>query len=448
MPRRILAICLDSGDTLVDEGTEVKDEHEVTQRADLIPGAVQLVHELRRRGYKLALVADGPAGTFRNVLGQHGLYPLFDALAISGEVGVEKPAALIFHHALQHLGIELDDYSRVIMVGNNLARDIKGANALGLISVWLDWAPRRPKVPVDASEAPHFTIKQPLELLTILEELERLPHPRPFVNQAGEPATCWPARWGSHPIQTVCHKGANEYAPENTYAAAQLCLDWGMDYVEIDVNRSKDGVFYLLHGPKVEHLTSAPGYFADFNAAEIDQWDAGRWFGPQFAGEPVPRLEPFLHWIKGKAKLFLDVKAGAPEEIIPLIRNIGMTQECFFWSGDDAWAARLRALAPDFQLKINVKDVAGVITAHEQLRANIVEVSLADMSHALLVACRERGIKVMIYVTEKDAAAYRTVLDWGADLINLNHGDLFAAVANQRNDRSDFQRSRDASQPE
>jgi len=44
--------------------------------------------------------------------------------------------------------------------------------------------------------------------------------------------------------------------------------------MEIDVNRSKDGVFYLLHGPKVEHLTSAPGYFANLTAGLLAcvQW--------------------------------------------------------------------------------------------------------------------------------------------------------------------------------
>lgn len=34
----------------------------------------------------------------------------------------------------------------------------------------------------------------------------------------------------SHSVEIVCHRGANHYAPENTYAAAQVCIDWGMDY--------------------------------------------------------------------------------------------------------------------------------------------------------------------------------------------------------------------------
>lgn len=173
MNHYLRAIFLDSGDTIVDEGTEIKDAQGVVQHAQLIPGAAAMVSGIKERGYPLALVADGPVGTFQNVLGHHQLYHHFDVFAISGAVGVDKPDARMFHHALHALQIEPADYHRVVMVGNNLARDIKGANALGLISVWLDWAPRRAKIPADVSETPQYTIKEPGALLPLLDELER-----------------------------------------------------------------------------------------------------------------------------------------------------------------------------------------------------------------------------------------------------------------------------------
>lgn len=169
---RLAAICFDFGDTLADEATEVKDETLTTLQAELIPGAGDMIHELKRRGYKLALVADGRPGTYVNVLSQHGLYDLFDAFAISEELGVEKPNQYMFTYALDQLGVAPLDYHRSMMVGNNLERDIKGANGLGLISVWLDWAPRRSKVPADESEVPQYIIKEPRQLLDLIEQLE------------------------------------------------------------------------------------------------------------------------------------------------------------------------------------------------------------------------------------------------------------------------------------
>jgi len=173
MSHHLLAICFDFGDTLVDEATEVKDETLTTLRAELIPGAGEVVRELKRQDYKLALVADGPAGTYHNVLTQHNLYHLFDAFAISEQLGVEKPDPRMFIHALDQLGIAGEDYGRTVMVGNYLERDIKGANQVGMISVWLDWAPRRPKVPADPTEVPQHTIKIPLDLLSLIEILEQ-----------------------------------------------------------------------------------------------------------------------------------------------------------------------------------------------------------------------------------------------------------------------------------
>jgi putative hydrolase of the HAD superfamily len=172
MSHNILAVCLDCGDTLIDESTEVKTPEDISLSAELIPGADEMMLTLKQRGYPLALVADGPPQTFFNNLNPYGLYELFDAVAISGEVGVAKPHQDIFHHALEQLSIIPEDYDRVVMVGNHLGRDIKGANDLGIISVWLDWAPRRHKIPRDNSEIPQYTVHNPLELLPILDRLE------------------------------------------------------------------------------------------------------------------------------------------------------------------------------------------------------------------------------------------------------------------------------------
>lgn len=177
MARQILAICFDFGDTLADEATEIKDETQTTLRAELIPGAGEVVRELKNRGYLLALVADGRPGTYKNVLTQHGLFDLFDAFAISEEVGVEKPDPQMFTSALSQLGIKPEHFGRTLMVGNYLARDIKGANQIGMISVWLDWAPRRSKVPADQTEVPQYVIKKPLELFEVIKEIEERGNP-------------------------------------------------------------------------------------------------------------------------------------------------------------------------------------------------------------------------------------------------------------------------------
>lgn len=175
-PHHLLAICFDFGDTLCDEATEVKDAANTTLRAELIPGAAELLRELKQRGYPLALVADGRPGTYANVLAQHGVLDLFDVLTVSEELGCEKPDARMFVATLDQLGIARADYGRTLMVGNNLERDVKGANLVGMLSVWIDWAPRRPKVPAEPAEVPRYIIRAPLDLLPLIDQLESAAH--------------------------------------------------------------------------------------------------------------------------------------------------------------------------------------------------------------------------------------------------------------------------------
>jgi glycerophosphoryl diester phosphodiesterase len=229
--------------------------------------------------------------------------------------------------------------------------------------------------------------------------------------------------------EIVCHRGANEYAPENTYASAQLCIDWGMAYVEVDVMTSKDGVLYLFHGPELEKTTDGTGHIFASMASELDRLDAGSWFSPEFAGERIPRLEPFLRWIKGQAKLFFDVKLADPERLIQLVRENGMEEECFFWFEFDWMARCFRLLAPDLTLKMNAKTVEDVIKAHEAYGADIIEIGLDRVSQELVDACRERGMRLMLIHGEKDADAFRRMLAWEPDLVNVDHADLFARVA-------------------
>lgn len=156
----------------MDESTQIFDQGGIVTSADLIPGAKELIDTLKDTGYQLALVADGLTRSFRNILTQHNLWDKFDCHIISEEVGYEKPHRAMFLAAAAALGITDNDFPSVVMVGNNLKRDIKGANALGMVSIFLSWTPRYSNIPADSSEVPDYTIAYPLDLLPLLKRLE------------------------------------------------------------------------------------------------------------------------------------------------------------------------------------------------------------------------------------------------------------------------------------
>ena len=296
------------------------------------------------------------------------------------------------------------------MVGNNLERDIRGANALGIISVWLNWSSRRSKIPADDLEIPQHTIEYPLDLIPLIESLESQLHPQ-------------------KQIEIVCHRGANEYAPENTFAAAEICVGWGVDYLEVDVNTSKDGVLYNFHGPELESTTNGKGKIHHLLSDEIDQLDAGSWFDSEFSHQKVPRLEKLLKWIKGKAKVFFDVKVADPKKLIDLVYDVGLENECFFWSANDEWLKTMHQLDPSLPIKINVKTIDEAIDGHKIYGASIIEVSLNNITQDLIKICQHNNIKIMIYHQQKDAKAFHEILEWGVEMVNLNHADTFTKLA-------------------
>ena len=229
-------------------------------------------------------------------------------------------------------------------------------------------------------------------------------------------------------VETVCHRGANEHGPENTRAATQLCIDWGMDYVEIDVRTSQDGVMYILHDATVDRTTNGKGPLRDLTSNQIDRLDAGSWFDPKFAGQRVPRLEPYLKWVKGKIKVYFDVKDADLAKLIKLVHDVGMDQDCFFWFGNRLQAVQFRKLDANLPLKINATTIEQVVAAKKALNSQIIEASLSAATKEFIDACRSNGMKLMIYHPQKDEAAFRRICEIGADMVNLNHGDVFRKV--------------------
>ena len=167
----IAAILFDLGDVIMQEETEVRDDDGSTTSAELVDGMGEALRSVKMRGYMLGLVADTYSKTAWNVLHQHDLYDLFDTMAISEQVGCEKPDPRIFRVALDALKIASEDYARVMMVGNNRIRDIRGANRLGLISVWFHWNERYLADP-NIVDTPTHEVHNARELADLIKTLE------------------------------------------------------------------------------------------------------------------------------------------------------------------------------------------------------------------------------------------------------------------------------------
>ena len=171
MMSKPLIIFTDSGDTIIDESTQVYDERGIVLRAQCIPGADKVLRQLHEEGFTIALVADGEWESFRNVYRENGLGDCFDTWVVSEVVGLQKPAPIMFETAFRQLRLTEADRARVVMIGNNLKKDIAGANRQRLTSIWLDWSPRYFHTVEEPDWQPDYTVHTPMELLDLLHTL-------------------------------------------------------------------------------------------------------------------------------------------------------------------------------------------------------------------------------------------------------------------------------------
>ena len=231
--------------------------------------------------------------------------------------------------------------------------------------------------------------------------------------------------------EIVCHRGANQYAPENTYASAGLCIDWGMDWLEIDVNTSRDGVMYVFHGPDLSRTTNGTGRIYEWHSRDLDELDCGSWFDASFASARIPRLEEFLRWIDHRIRIFFDVKYADLTRLVDLVYGLGMERECFFWFGREKFAKSFREVTADLPLKVNVDSPEAAVRAGQEYGANIVELALDNMSEEMAAVCAKLQLRTMIMHSRNDPEAFRRILAWQVDMANVDHGDVFLRYRNE-----------------
>jgi len=189
----------------------------------------------------------------------------------------------------------------------------------------------------------------------------------------------------------IAHRGASAYAPEHTLAAYRLAVEQGADFVEQDLQMTKDGALICLHDPEMSRTTNAAelfpdratmrdpegkgkparGWYAlDFTLAEIKQLDAGSWFNranplaanPSYAGERVPTMEEAIKVVGRRAGLYIELKeyefyksAGfdMAAELTRVLKahgflRAGPSSRIFVQSFSRAALLRMRDLAPDY----------------------------------------------------------------------------------------------------
>jgi glycerophosphoryl diester phosphodiesterase len=225
-----------------------------------------------------------------------------------------------------------------------------------------------------------------------------------------------------HPA-VIAHRGASFDAPESTAAAYKVARDLGADYLELDLQRSKDGVLFALHDNNLQRTTDVASKFPErkdspanaFTMAELKTLDAGSWFNtayperarPAFAGLKILTLDEIIDIAQGsprhKPGLYIETKE--PKQFPGIERDLKDKLQDRGWLSPNGSTLGKSALAVG-QGKGKV-----VLQTFEKSSLELLQQEMPNVPKILLLWVGEGSIEPKSKVTfaksgDKDKAAY------------------------------------------
>ncbi|MDP4552562.1 glycerophosphodiester phosphodiesterase [Alkalihalobacillus macyae] len=139
-------------------------------------------------------------------------------------------------------------------------------------------------------------------------------------------------------LANVAHRGASGHAPEHTIPSYKLGEEMKGDYIEIDLQMTKDGELIAMHDESVDRTTNGTGLVKDYTLEEIKQLDAGTWFNEKYPekakksyeGLQVPTLEEVIQTFGKDARYYIETKSpevypGMEKELLRVLEKYKLT---------------------------------------------------------------------------------------------------------------------------
>lgn len=143
------------------------------------------------------------------------------------------------------------------------------------------------------------------------------------------------------------HRGASEYAPENTLSSFYLGLMQGANGIETDVQRTKDGVLVLFHDNTLDRVSNMSGKLSEYTYEELLSFKI---YGNCISGfyDKIVTLEEFLDkFASYDIKFAIELKGeGVEEDTLSMIRRYGVLEKTTFTSFNFEYIKKIKQMEP------------------------------------------------------------------------------------------------------
>ncbi len=250
------------------------------------------------------------------------------------------------------------------------------------------------------------------------------------------------------------HRGDSANYPENTLAAFQSAVEMGVDVIETDVHRTKDGHFVVIHDDSVERTTGGSGKVSKLTLADIKKLDAGyRWSpdGKEFPfrgkGLEIPTLEEVLVEFPDQ-RFNIDLKDNVPAQApayCEMLTSCGAVERVLTASEYRGNLKAARRLLPAMATSASMWEIIGIFFLYRSSLIHMKKGTAADAfqvpefygasriaSGGFIRRLHEMGARVHVWTVNREADMKR-LLSAGADgIMSDNPALLKKVMAEQR----------------
>ena len=258
------------------------------------------------------------------------------------------------------------------------------------------------------------------------------------------------------PVLNVGHRGASGYAPEHTIPSYDLALKLGADYIEQDLQMTKDGVLVAMHDETLDRTARGPknnctGLVIEKTLAQIKTCDVGSWFNeaypqyakPEYVGLKIPTLEEIFQRYGTGVNYYIETKnpeaaPGMEEELLRLMDQYKLTQpaadhwQVLIQSFSPASLQKIHAINPSLpliRLYDSTETSATIGASLDMTRTYAVGIgpSKTDVDSSLVTAAHGRCLDIHPY-TVNEKQEMRDLISLGVDGMFTNFPDRLDQV--------------------
>ncbi len=250
----------------------------------------------------------------------------------------------------------------------------------------------------------------------------------------------------SDKLLNVAHRGASGHAPEHTLASYKLGDEMKGDYIEIDLQMTKDGKLIAMHDESVDRTTNGTGLVKDYTLEQLKDLDAGSWFNekypekanPAYEGLQVPTLEQVLQTFGKDARYYIETKSpevypGMEEELLRILNKYNLTgvnersSKVLIQSFSQESLLKMHNLDPNLPLiqLISYKEPATISEGELQELTEYavgVGMSASKIDETYVQKVRSAGLLIHPYTVNEKEQMTR-LLDWGVTGMFTNYPD-------------------------